>query len=184
MVEGVVESIGFRSTKVRQFDDAAVQVPNSDLADNAVVNYTQMRKRRIYWLVGVPYSTSVAQLKQIRDGVEAHIHGCDDFVSYRIASTFVRIDSFGSSSINIMVYCFTKTTNWGEWLAVKERLAYKMMDIVLGAGSSFAFPSTSLYVETLPDDMPELFLPPQDGRPQIAPARPAEPGSTGKPTGD
>lgn len=170
VVEGTVESIGLRSTRIRQFDDAAVQVPNSDLSDNAVVNYTEMRRRRIYWLVGVPYSTTVDQLKSIRDGIESYIHECDDFVSYKIASTFVRIDLFGDSSINIMVYCFTRTTNWGEWLLVKERLAYNIMNVVLGAGSSFAFPSTSLYVESLPDDKPDLFLPPDGNKPRIEPA--------------
>ncbi|MFH3478736.1 mechanosensitive ion channel family protein [Xanthobacter variabilis] len=168
VIEGTVESIGFRSTRIRQFDDSAVQVPNSDLADNAVINYSQMRRRRIYWLIGVPYSTTIDQLKTIRDGIESYIHTCPDFVPYRTASTFVRIDSFGSSSINIMVYCFTKTTNWGEWLLVKERLAYKIMEIVLGAGSGFAFPSTSLYVESLPEGRPEVFQPPEGARPEIA----------------
>lgn len=166
VIEGTVEGIGFRSTRIRQFDDAAVQVPNSDLADNAVINYTQMRRRRIFWLVGVTYSTSVDQLKQIRDKIESHIHTCADFVPYTEAATFVRIDSFGQSSINIMVYCFTHTTNWGEWLAVKERLAYVIMDIVLGAGSGFAFPSTSLYVESLPGDgKPEPFPLPEAPKP-------------------
>ena len=59
-----------------------------------------------------------------------------------------------------MVYCFTKTTVWGEWLEVKEALAYKIKEIVEGAGSGFAFPSRSLYVEALPLDAPEAFAPP------------------------
>ena len=60
----------------------------------------------------------------------------------------------------IMLYCFTKTTVWGEWLAVKETLAYKIKEIVEGHGSGFAFPSTSLYVESLPFGAPEAFTPP------------------------
>lgn len=170
VIEGTVESIGFRSTRIRQFDDSSVQVPNSDLADNAVINYSQMRNRRIYWVIGVPYATTVDQLKQIRDGIETYIHTSEDFVSPAMASTFVRIDSFGSSAINIMVYCYTRTTHWGEWLIVKEKLAYRIMDVVLGAGSSFAFPSTSLYVESLPQEKPDLFLPPDGNRPRVEPA--------------
>lgn len=170
-VEGTVEVIGFRSTRIRQFNDAVVQVPNSDLADNAVINYTQMRHRRIFWLVGVPYTTSVEQLRAIRDGIEQYIHGSADFVPGTKVSTFVRIDAFAQSSITIMVYCFTQTTDWGDWLKIKEELAYKIMDIVSGAGSSFAFPSTSLYVESLPHrDRPDLFLPPEKGKPRIEPA--------------
>ena len=171
VVDGTVEYIGFRSTRIRNFDDTVAQVPNAALSENAVTNYTQMRRRRIYWTVGVGYTKSVDQLKEIRDGIERYILDCGDFVSPQDASTFVRIDSFGGSSINIMVYCFTKTTVWGEWLQAKERLAYALVDIVYGAGSSFAFPSTSLYVEKLPEGLPELFLPPgADGKPRYQPA--------------
>jgi len=84
--------------------------------------------------------------------------------------TFVFVDSFGASSIDIMVYCFTKTTVWGEWLACKERLAYKIKDIVEGHGTAFAFPSTSLYVETLPFGKPEPFPIPEQSSPTQTPA--------------
>ncbi|MDX1581006.1 MAG: mechanosensitive ion channel, partial [Alphaproteobacteria bacterium] len=76
------------------------------------------------------------------------------------ASTFVRIDSFNDSSIDILLYCFTRTTNWGEWLEIKERLALKVKEIVEGAGTGFAFPSRSLYVESLPGEAPEVYVPP------------------------
>ncbi len=160
VVEGTVESIGFRSTMVRQFDKAVVQVPNAKLADTAVVNFSEMTHRRIYWKIGVVYDTTAAQLREIRDGIEAYIHQDEAFASPDDVSTFVRIDSFNDSSIDIMVYCFTKTTVWGEWLEVKEALAYKIKEIVEGAGSGFAFPSRSLYVEALPLDAPEAFAPP------------------------
>jgi len=160
IVEGTVESIGFRSTMVRQFDKAVVQVPNAKLADTAVINFSEMTHRRIYWKIGVLYNTTAAQLREIRDGIETYIHGDDAFADPKDVATFVRIDSFNDSSIDIMVYCFTKTTNWGEWLAVKEALAYRIKEIVEGAGTGFAFPSRSLYVEALPGDAPEAFTPP------------------------
>ncbi|HBT42298.1 MAG TPA: mechanosensitive ion channel protein MscS, partial [Rhodospirillaceae bacterium] len=80
--------------------------------------------RRIKWLIGVEYRTSVDQLRQIRDQIAAYIDETPDFAPKTDVSTFVRIDSFGDSSINIMVYCFTITTKWGEYLEIKERLAY------------------------------------------------------------
>lgn len=164
VVEGTVESIGFRSTFVRRFDKAPVHVPNSKLSDNAVTNFSKMTHRRIYWKIGVEYRTSVDQLRQIRDGIEAYVLGSDDFAKPPEVSTFVRIDSFNDSSIDIMLYCFTVTTNWGEWLVVKEQLAYRIKEIVEGAGTGFAFPSQSLYVETLPSDVPEAFVPPTPSR--------------------
>jgi MscS family membrane protein len=161
VVEGTVESIGFRSTMVRQFDKAVVQVPNAKLADTAVINFSAMTHRRIYWKIGVLYDTTAAQLREVRDGIESYILEDEAFASPEDVSTFVRIDSFNDSSIDIMVYCFTKTTDWGEWLKVKEALAYRIKEIVEGAGTGFAFPSRSLYVEALPNDAPEVFAPPR-----------------------
>src|SRR3546814_4513184 len=95
-----------------------------------------MTHRRIYWKVGVRYSTSVEQLREIRDGIEAYILEHDDaFARPSEVATFVRIDSFSDSSIDILVYCFTRTITWGEWLAIKEGLAYRIKEVVEGAGT-------------------------------------------------
>jgi len=126
-----------------------------------VTNFSAMTHRRIYWTIGVAYHTTVPQLQQIRDGIEQYLLTHDAFERPENVATFVRIDSFGDSSINILLYCFTRTTNWGEWLAVKENLAYQVKNIIEGAGSSFAFPSRSLYVESWPGaGQPEVFTPP------------------------
>jgi len=168
VVEGTVEAIGFRSTLVRRFDKAPVYVPNANLSDNVVTNFSAMTHRRIYWTIGVLYSTRVEQLRRIRDGIERHILESGDFAHPPEVPTFVRIDRFSDSSIDIMVYCFTRTTVWGEWLEIKERLAYRIKEIVEEAGSGFALPSRSLYVESLPPGAPEPFVPPADTSVQLA----------------
>jgi len=162
VVEGTVEQIGFRSTTVRRFDKAPVFVPNTKLSDSAVTNFTAMTHRRIYWHIGVEYSSTIEQLREIRDKLEDYILTSPDFAGPDEVSTFVRIDKFSDSSIDIMMYCFTKTTQWGEWLEIKEQLAYALKDIVEGAGTSFAFPSQTLYVESLPGETPEVFVPPKN----------------------
>ncbi len=162
VVEGTVETIGFRSTMVRRFDKAPVYVPNSKLSDNAVTNFSAMTHRRIYWHIGVTYDTTIEQLRAIRDGIEAYVLESDEFAHPPEVSTFVRIDRFSDSSIDIMLYCFTKTTNWGEWLEIKERLAYMIKGIVEDNGSSFAFPSQSIYVESITGERPEPFVPPKN----------------------
>jgi MscS family membrane protein len=159
-IEGIVETIGFRSTFVRRFDKAPVYVPNAKLSDNCVINFSAMSHRRIYWMIAVQYCTTVEQLRQIRDNIEEYIYASEDFAKPPEVPTFVRIDRFNDSSIDIMVYCFTKTIVWGDWLAIKEKLAYSIKEIVEGAGAGFAFPSQSVYVETLPVDRPETFVPP------------------------
>ena len=159
-VEGTVESIGFRSTIVRRFDKAPVHVPNSKLSDSAVINFSAMTHRRIYWMIGVEYRTTVDQLRQIRDNIETFIHDSDEYSDPSEVSTFVRIDRFSDSSIDIMLYCFTRTTDWGKWLEIKEDLAYRIKEIIEQAGTGFAFPSQSVYLETLPSERPEIFVPP------------------------
>lgn len=158
VVEGTVERINFRSTLVRRFDKSPVYVPNSFLADNAVTNFTRMTHRRIKWSIGVEYKTTTAQLKYIRDHVLDFIMTHDGFAKPPEVATFMRVDSFGASSIDFLLYCFTRTTNWGEWLELKEELALAVKRIVEdGAGTAFAFPSTTVYM----DDGTEIFVPPQ-----------------------
>ena len=174
-VEGTVENIGFRSTMIRRFDKAPVMVPNARLSDTAVVNFSSMSHRRIFWRIGVEYRTSIAQLRKIRDGIESYILTSDDFADPPEVPTFVRIDRFSDSSIDIMLYCFTSTTEWGRWLEIKERLACAVMEIVEGTGSGFAFPSQSIYLEALPADQPDEF---RSSKPASrGPDRPTQKGS-------
>ena len=173
-VDGLVEDIGFRATKIRQFDKALVTIPNSRLAGEALVNFSRMTNRRIYWIIGVEYRTTRDQLRLIVHDILAYLKSHEDFETDPARTkTFVFVDAFDASSINIMLYCFTRTTEWGEWLACKERLAYKVKEIVEGHGAAFAFPSTSLYVETLPFGKPETFPFPGQVRPEQVPSRPA-----------
>ena len=169
VVEGTVEKIEFRSTAVRRFDKALVNVPNATLSDSAVINFSKMTHRRIYWKIGVEYKTTLEQLRQIRDGIERYVLDSDEFAHPPEVSTFVRIDAFNDSSIDIMLYCFTRTTVWGEWLEIKERLAYKIKDIVEGAGTGFAFPSRTVYVEHSTAAAPEAFQPPAEKPGEAAP---------------
>ena len=160
VVEGTVEHIGFRSTKVRRFDQAPVFVPNQKLSDNAVTNFSRMTYRRIYWKIGLEYKISLEQLKAIREKIETYLQTNEVFVQPPAASMFVRVDAFNASSIDLMLYTFTHTTVWGDWLAHKETLAYEVKQIVEGEGASFAFPSQSIYIEKHPEGTPEPFVPP------------------------
>ena len=157
-VEGTVEDIGFHTTKIRRFDKALTIIPNDKLASDAVINFSRMTNRRIYWKIGVEYSATEGQLRQIVNGIKDHVYDNEDFETDPAkVTTLIHVDSFNDSSIDIMLYCFTSTTRWPEWMRVKEDLAFALKGIVEGAGSSFAFPSTSIYVETLPFGTPEAY---------------------------
>ena len=158
-VEGVVEQIGFRSTLVRRFDSTPVMVPNYKFAEQSVTNYTRRHHRRIRWLIGLEYRTTIDQLKKIRDEINTLIEKDDNFAKNQNASFYVRIDSFSDSSIDMLVQTFTVTNEWAEFLKIKENLAVKIIEIVENNDAGFAFPSQSLYVEKLSDEKTEIFNP-------------------------
>jgi MscS family membrane protein len=147
VIEGTVESIGFRSTVVRRFDKSLATIPNFQFAENAVINNSQTTNRRINWMIGLEYKTSSEQLKNIKDQIENYIKNSKDFSKSADTMLSVKIDQFAASSIDIRLICFTETTNFKEWLNVKDSLAIEIKDIVEKNKASFAFPSTSIYVE-------------------------------------
>ena len=147
VIEGTVESIGFRSTVVRRFDKSLATIPNFQFAENAVINNSQTTNRRINWMIGLEYKTTSEQLKNIKDQIENYIKNSKDFSKSVDTMLSVKIDQFAASSIDIRLICFTETTNYKEWLNVKDSLALEIKDIVEKNKASFAFPSTSIYVE-------------------------------------
>ncbi len=162
--EGIVEQIGFRSTLIRQFDSNLVMVPNFKFSEQSVTNFTRRKHRRIRWLIGLEYKTSILQMKNIRNQIKEFILKDNDFANdgtNYFRSCYVRIDSFSDSSIDMLVQCFVDDIDWDKFLEVKEKLAIKIKEIVEINSASFAFPSQSLYLESLPNDIPEVFVPPK-----------------------
>ena len=145
IIEGIVEKIGFRSTVIRKFDKSIAIIPNFQFAENAVINISQTTNWIISWTINLQYESTVEQLKTIRNEIEDFIKKHEDYkpdLGYA-----VRVDKFADSSIDMYIRCFTKTDDWDEWLAVKERLAISIKQIVEKNKASFAFPSQSIYVE-------------------------------------
>ena len=130
---------------IRKFDISLAIIPNFQFAENAVVNVSETSNWLISWIITLQYDTTVDQLKTIRNQIEDHINKSDDFnTSIGIA---VRVDKFSDSSIDMYVRCFTKSSSWNEWLSVKEKLAIAIKQIVENNKASFAFPSSSIYIE-------------------------------------
>ncbi len=147
VIEGTVENIGFRSTVVRRFDKSLATIPNFQFAENAVINNSQTTNRRINWIIGLEYRTTSEQLTKIKDQIEKFINGSELFSKSGDTFLSVKIDQFAASSIDIKLICFTKTTHYLEWMNVKDILAIEIKTIVEKNKASFAFPSTSIYVE-------------------------------------
>lgn len=142
-VEGTVEDIGFRSTKVRTFGNSLVMVPNAKLAGSAIENFSRMFKRRITFRIGVTYETTPDQMREALARVRDVLRNHDDI---RQDFWLVYFTDFADSAMEIMVYCFSKTTVWAEFLAVRESLNLQLMQTLEEIGVEFAFPSRALYM--------------------------------------
>ncbi len=143
-VEGTVEDMSLRTTKVRTFANALVTVPNSVLVNEAVTNWSRMKKRRVSFHLGVTYTTPRVKLQTCVDRIKALL---EHHPEVHPDTIFVRFDQFNDSSLDIFIYFFTKTRVWGEFLAVKEEINFKIMEILEEEGVSVAFPSRSVYFE-------------------------------------
>ncbi|MED4475378.1 mechanosensitive ion channel family protein [Oceanobacillus caeni] len=154
-VEGTVEDISFRSTKIRTFADALVSVPNNQLANESITNWSKMNKRRITFNLSLDYETSREKMESIIQRIENLLKNHPDIHQETI---FVRFDEYKESSLDIFLYFFTKTTVWGEYLKVKEEINYQILDIVREEGAEFAYPTRKLYIENDSSDDSEHLL--------------------------
>lgn len=143
-IEGTVEDISFRSTRIRTFDDALLVVPNSTLSSASITNWSKMNKRKVKFNIGLTYNTAPSQVKNIIADIETFLNSHKDIVS---DTPLVKLDEFGSSSLNIIVMFFTSQTSLAELKRVREEINYEILDVVHRHESSFAFPSTSVYME-------------------------------------
>ena len=143
-VEGTVEDIGMRTTKIRAFDKRLIVMPNATIANSAVDNFSRRDRRRIKMRLGLTYSTSPAQMERILKEVRKMLQNHPKIHSEPL---FVYFDEFDNSSLSLFFYLFTKTADWEEYLKIREDINLKIIDIVEKNGSSFAFPSNSIYFE-------------------------------------
>ena len=149
--EGVVEQIGFRSTLIRKFDSTPITIPNYIFAEAPILNYTNRNYRRVNWTIGLEYSSKLDQIKKLTESISSYLNNSDNFIVNENYNSFVRLEKFNDSSIDIIVICFTSTKDWDKYLQIKEELAMEIKESVEKIGLNFAFPSQSLYIEKTPN---------------------------------
>ena len=149
IIEGIVEKIGFRSTVVRKFDKSLATIPNFQFAEKAVINYSETTHRRLEMTIGLEYGSTSEQLMKIKKDIQHYIETNQDFNISEKTPVSVKLSDFAGSSIDINIICYTKTKNFYEWKATKDRFMLVIKKIVEDADASFAFPSQSIYVEKM-----------------------------------
>jgi len=152
ILEGSVENIDFRTTKIRAIDQSLIIVPNSQLTIQAVTNFSRRGKRRVSLNLELNYKTPKENLENcvanIRSMLEIH-------PQVNKKGILVRLDKFSTSSLDILVCFFADTPDYDEYFKIKEDINFKIIDILQRDGVSMALQSTSIYVESLPDKTKE-----------------------------
>ncbi|MBK6444124.1 MAG: mechanosensitive ion channel family protein [Bacteroidetes bacterium] len=141
-VEGTIDSIGFRSTRIRALDKMLVTVPNKKMVDAELINETARTVRRAKFSLGLVYSTNESQLKSILKDIRQLLNAHSLLEPHPI----VRFEQFGNSSLDILVIYVVMTPVYEEYLKVKEEINFAILEIVRKHGSNFALPTLSVFV--------------------------------------
>jgi MscS family membrane protein len=145
-IEGTVENIGWRQTRIRTFDQRPLYVPNATFTQIAVENPSRMLNRRIYETVGVRYedaSKLPGIISDVKTMLEAHSE-----IDLR-KTLIVNFNKFNASSLDFFIYTFTKTTQWVKYHEIKQDVLLKVLDIVHEHGADVAFPTTTVKMDPL-----------------------------------
>lgn len=144
-IDGNVEEVGIRSTRIRTFYNSLVTVPNSKLTNAVVDNYGARRYRRYKTTIGVTYATPPEKIEAfcegIRELIRRHPYTRTDYFH-------VYLNDFGSSSLNILLYCFHECPDWATELRERHRLILDIIRLAERLGVEFAFPTQTLFVNT------------------------------------
>ena len=142
-VTGVVEKVGFRSTRIRTFDKSVVTVPNKNIISSELDNLGARPVRRVKFNIGLTYDSSVNNIKAIVNDIQDLIDKHPDTNN----DGKVRFLNFGPSSLDIMVLYYVNSPDWEVLINTQEKINYSIIDIVSKHKCDFAFPSTSVYIE-------------------------------------
>jgi MscS family membrane protein len=144
-IEGIVEDIGMRTTKIRSFGKSMITIPNQIVANNPIENFSRRGVRRIKINIGLTYSTSSSQLIRIVKEIKYMLHNHKNISQEE--TLLVNFNTFGDSALNIFIYTFTSTANWERYLDIREDIHIQIMKIIEENHADFAFPSQSIYIE-------------------------------------
>jgi MscS family membrane protein len=144
---GTVERIDLRSTLVVGFDQIPRYIPNSDLSDSVVLNYSARIHRRVKVIVPLVLSSTEEQIEAVRDDLRQHHQNSGDFHLDEEAAQYIYVSDIGPSSVNIMLYVWTKGPDYDDYLQTIERLTLAILRAVKKAGTELAYPTQTLQID-------------------------------------
>lgn len=143
-LEGIVEDITFRTTRIRTFDNAQIIVPNALLVSKPITNWSRMEKRKVSFDIGLTYDSPAEKITCLVEQIKCLLRETPDINQDMFSVTF---NEFAASSLNIRIHYFTSCTDYVSYMRTKEHINYKITEQVQNLGLSFAFPTQTLYIE-------------------------------------
>ncbi len=156
-VEGIVEEVGFRSTRIRTFYNSQVSVPNAAFTETQIDNYGRRRYRRTYVTLNLTYDTTPEQMQAFVEGIRgiivANSYSRKDYYE-------VHMSGFGAHSLDVMVYFFFEVPNWSVELRERHHVFLEILRLARDLGVTFAFPTQTLHLDHVAAPGAERALPP------------------------
>lgn len=146
-IEGTVEDIGWRLTRIRTFDKRPLYIPNSVFTQISVENPSRMHNRRIFETVGIRYEDAPHMAAIVAD-VKAMLQNHPEIDTNQ--TLIVNFNSFAPSSLDFFIYTFTKTVEWIRYHEIKQDVLLKVLEIVESHGASCAFPTSTVHIAEMP----------------------------------
>jgi MscS family membrane protein len=150
-VEGTVEEVGFRSTRIRTFYNSLVSVPNSNLANADIDNLGLRRYRRLKTVLNLTYSTTPEQMEAFVEGIKAIVKANKHF---RQDMYEVHFNSFGAHSLDVLVYVFFDVPDWSTELQQRHNFFLEVLRLAKEVGVEFAFPTQTLHMDSFYKEEP------------------------------
>ncbi len=142
-IEGVVEDIGFRSSKLRTFSQAVVTVPNAKLSSTFVTNYSRMGKRRVRFTINLEYGITTEQIRHLTDQLKIRVMARD---SIYVDGLLIYLEKFSASSIDLLFQCYVKTVDYECYLAEQEAILLDIMEVMTAEHLDFAFSAINVHL--------------------------------------
>ena len=142
--EGTVEEITFRSTNIRTLDNSVLHIPNSEMSISAIINYSEMEKRRYSSRLTLELNTKLENVEIVKNQIQQMLQNREDIIQ---DSVTVKFENISANGMDLLIVCYVNETDYGIFMKVKEEINYAIMAILQNQGVELAYNTQTVYVK-------------------------------------
>lgn len=142
--EGTVEEITFRSTNIRTLDNSVLHIPNSEMSISAIINYSEMEKRRYFSRLTLELNTKLEKVEEVKNLIQQMLQSRTDIIQN---STNVKFENISANGMDVLIIAYINETDYGKFLEIREQINYAIMAILQNQGVELAYNTQTVYVK-------------------------------------